>query len=276
MPYQNTPVGTTNPGLIMILIDQSGSMDAIFENGKSRATVAALAVNRCIQSILEGCKSMEKTKDRCYVLVVGYGAPNKNPKAMGQKAYLIVGGKISEVENQRLRLDTIKKRESDGAGGLIEIDYSLGIWTDPCVEGDTPMDEAFKKAQEFASQWVLEHPHSFPPVAINITDGEPNDASAAESSARALMNVATSDGNLLLFNAHIRGGQGVGYPASEVELSDSFEKLMFRLSSEIPTSMLEFAKKTGLPVKAGSRGLIINADAENMIKLIELGSTAMK
>jgi uncharacterized protein YegL len=277
MSYKNTPVGTTNPGLIMILIDQSGSMEAPYEGSRSKAEFAALAVNRCIQSILEGCKSMEKTKDRCYVLVVGYGAPNKNPKAGGQKAYLIVGGKISEVETQRIRLDTVKKKEGDGAGGLIEIDFSLGIWVEPCVEGDTPMEDAFKKAEEYASQWVLEHPNNYPPIVINITDGQPNDSGAAESAARALMKVATSDGNLLLFNAHIGDGQKqVILPTSESALSDQFEKLMFRLSSEIPPSMFEFANKTGLPVQTGSRGAMINANAENLVKMIELGSTTMK
>lgn len=171
----------------------------------------------------------------------------------------------------------MKKKEGDGAGGLIEIDFSLGIWVEPCVEGDTPMEDAFKKAEEYASQWVLEHPNNYPPIVINITDGQPNDSGAAESAARALMKVATSDGNLLLFNAHIGDGQKqVILPTSESALSDQFEKLMFRLSSEIPPSMFEFANKTGLPVQAGSRGAMINANAVNLVKMIELGSTTMK
>ena len=280
MPYQKQ-VGTPYPGLFIILIDQSGSMDAPFENGNSRAEIAARAVNRCIQSILQRCKVMEQTKDRCYVVVIGYGAPTVNPKAGGQKAYLIVGGKISEVEKQMIRTDKLKipTKVSDGAGGLMdgEKTINLDIWVDPYVEGNTPMDEAFMKAEEFASKWVLEHPDNFPPVVINVTDGEPNDPPAAEKAARALMSVATSDGNLLLFTAHISGGQGKKIlPANEPELSNQFEKLMYRLSSEIPASMIDLAKKAGFEnARTGSRGLVINATASEMIQLIDFGSRAM-
>ena len=278
--YQKT-VGTPHPGLFIILIDQSGSMNVSFEGGNSRAEVAALAVNRCIQSILQRCKQMEHTKDRCYVVVIGYGAPTVNPKAAGQNAYLIVGGKISEVEKQIIRTDEIKKnaKVSDGAGGLMDGQkiIKLDIWVDPCVEGSTPMDEAFMKAEEFASKWVLEHPDNFPPVVVNITDGEPNDPVAAEKAARSLMNVATSDGNLLLFNAHISNGQGkLVIPSSESAIPSPLGKLMFRLSSEIPASMIEIAKKVGFEdAKMGSRGLIINGEAGDMIQLIDFGSVAM-
>lgn len=256
-------------------------MNAAFENGKSRAEVAALAVNRCIQSILQRCKVMEQTKDRCFVVVIGYGAPTVNPKAAGQSAYLIVGGKISEVEKQLIRTDVIKKaaKVSDGAGGLMDGEkvINLDIWVEPYVEGNTPMAEAFMKAEEFASKWVLEHPDNFPPVVINVTDGEPNDPDAAEKAARTLMNVATSDGNLLLFTAHISDGQGKKVlPSSESAIPSPLGKLMFRLSSEIPPSMIDLAKKAGFEdAKTGSRGLIINGEAGDMIQLIDFGSRAM-
>ena len=274
MPYEKQ-FGTPHPGLLMILIDQSGSMDAPFENGKSRAEVAALVVNRCIQEIMLKCTSMEKTKDRCFILVFGYGAPTANPKANGEKAYLIVGGKASEVETQKIRIDSFKKKISDGAGGLIEMDYKLGIWVEPCVEGDTPMEAAFSKAEEYATHWVLEHPDNFPPIVINITDGAPNDAADAETAARSLMKIATTDGNLLLFNAHISDNPKTKklLPASDSELSTPLEKLMFRLSSEIPTAMIDLAKNAGLEnAQTGSRGVIINAEAKDLISLVTFGT----
>jgi uncharacterized protein YegL len=281
MPYQKQ-VGTPHPGLFIILIDQSGSMNAPFEDGKSRAEVAATAVNRCIQSLLLKCKVMETTKDRCYVVVIGYGAPTVNPKAAGQSAYLIVGGKISEVEKQMIRTDVVKRKAkvSDGAGGLMDGEKvtNLDIWVEPYVEGSTPMDEAFKMAEDFASKWVLEHPDNFPPIVLNVTDGEPNDPDAAEKAACALKNVATSDGNLLLFTAHISGnGKGTTImPDSEAALSGSFEKLMFRFSSEIPASMVRLAKEAGFEdAKQGLRALVINGQASEMIQMIDFGSRAM-
>jgi len=124
---------------------------------------------------------------------------------------------------------------------------------------------------------VLEYPDNFPPIVINITDGEPNDPASAEVAARALMSVATSDGNLLLFTAHISDGQGkMVFPASESVISNQFGKLMFRLSSELPVELLSLAKETGFEdARKGSRGLIINGEASEMIQLIDFGTRLM-
>ena len=46
MPYNKLPIGTANPGLIIVLLDQSSSMNDAYADGKSRAEFAAAAVNR--------------------------------------------------------------------------------------------------------------------------------------------------------------------------------------------------------------------------------------
>lgn len=249
------------------------------EGGKTRAEMAATAVNRCIMEIVKKCEHMEAVKDRCSLVVIGYGAPTKCPKAGGQAAYIMLGGKISEVAKQKLRTDTtIKKQKiSDGAGGLMdgETQFHLDIWIEPYVEGSTPMDQAFLKAEEVASKWILEYPNNFPPVVVNVTDGEPSDPAAAEKAANSLMGVATSDGNLLLFNVHYTdSGNETVFPNSESQFASSFGKLMFRISSEIPSTLLPSAQEAGFEnAKQGCRALVVNGHTTDMIKLINFGSS---
>ena len=277
MAYQKL-VGTPSPGLFFILIDQSGSMSAPMAEGKSRAEWAALAVNRCIMEIVKRCEHMESIKDRCSLVVIGYGAPTACPQANGQAAYIMLGGKISEIANKKLRTDTTTKKTkiSDGAGGLMdgETKFHLDIWIEPYAEGSTPMDQAFSKAEEVASKWVLEYPDNFPPVVVNITDGEPSDSTATDNAAKSLMRVATSDGNLLLFNGHITDGVNeIVFPTSEAQLTNPLGKLMFRMSSEIPPTLLQASREVGFESKQGCRGLIVNGRETEMIKLINFGSS---
>lgn len=277
MAYQKL-IGTPSPGLFIILIDQSGSMSTPAEGGKTRAEWAALAVNRCIMEIVKRCEHMETIKDRCSVVVIGYGAPTVCPKAGGQAAYIMLGGRISEVAKQKIRTDTTTKKTkvSDGAGGLMdgEMQFNLDIWIEPYVEGSTPMDQAFLKAEEVASKWVLEYSENFPPVVVNITDGEPSDSTAAENAAKSLMSVATSDGNLLLFNGHITDGiNEIIFPTSEAQLANPLAKLMFRMSSDIPQALLQASREVGFESKQGCRGLIVNGRETEMIKLINFGSS---
>ena len=51
MAYSNVPIGTSNPGCIVILVDQSWSMTEDWENG-TKAEIAALAVNRILEELV--------------------------------------------------------------------------------------------------------------------------------------------------------------------------------------------------------------------------------
>ena len=126
------------------------------------------------------------------------------------------------------------------------------------------MDDAFKMASDKLKEWVGKYPNSFPPMVLNITDGEANVPEAAEGEAQALQKVSTSDGDTLLFNCHISatGAAAVEYPTSDVGLLDDHSKWLFRNSSDIPDVLVSNAQAAGLSeVTAGSRGFVSNATA---------------
>ena len=90
------------------------------------------------------------------------------------------------------------------------------------------------------------------------------------------MNLSNEDGNVLIFNAEIGdGGHKIITPSSEEEVAVAGEpaKFLYEISSVIPRGYMDAAKKNELDVKDGSRGCIFNADAVELIKLIDFGSS---
>lgn len=261
--YQKLPIGTDNPGLIVILIDQSGSMADPY-GGSSKQDFAALAVNRCIYEIMNACKSGVSFRDRCHIAVIGYGKVTE----------IVVAGRPSELGQKVKRTQVFKQMQKDGAGGLTEIDKKLPIWVEPQADNGTPMEKAFDLATELIQAWINEHPNNFPPVIINITDGAPNEPAQAEAAAQRLLSQGTSDGGVLLLNAHVADSAGteIKLPSDEKSLPDQFALLLFRMSSVLPEPMLAAAQNAGFAPGPGARGFLMNAGAESLTKLLVFGS----
>ena len=148
-------MSSSNPGCIIIMLDQSGSMqDSYGNNGEAKKDLASLAVNRVINEIVEASSDGEAIKDRCFIGVIGYGT--KTPGVD-----LILGDMISTIAENPIRTEQIKKKISDGAGGLVEIDEDFPIWVEAVAEWGTPMDYAFQKATQLAEDWCASHPDFF-------------------------------------------------------------------------------------------------------------------
>ena len=128
----NVPIGTANPGCIVILVDQSWSMTEDWGDG-TKAEVAALAVNRILEELVLDSQAGDEIKPRCHVSVIGYG----------ERVECVVDGMISEVASSLLEVKKVKKSIPDGAGGIVEVEVEMPIWVQPEANNDTPMHEAF-------------------------------------------------------------------------------------------------------------------------------------
>jgi len=207
---------------------------------------------------------MQRLKDRCFVGAVGYGA-NVN---------IIFLDKASDLAKNP-NTTTNKKKISDGAGGLVEVDEVQRVFVTATASGGTPMAEAFQQAYKGVEKFVSLNPNSFPPIVINITDGEPNDFSTATTEAKKLAQLKTSDGNVIILNAHISN-----VSAGKIELpsnnsgfsSNKFANFLFDISTVLPNILAESAEKEGFNVQQGARGFVYNADVETLIKLLDFGS----
>jgi hypothetical protein len=256
-------LSSSKPGLIIIMIDQSGSMSDPYGDS-TKANFAGLAVNRVIAEIITACTAGDEIKDRCYVAVVGYGS--------GVKVAFL--DKVSDLAKNP-NTTTLKKKVSDGSGGLVEVDEVVRVFVNPTSSGGTPMTEAFKQAYQGVEKFISGNPDSFPPIVINITDGEPNDLNTATTEAKKLAQLKTTDGNVIIMNAHISTASAgkVELPSNNSGFSgNKFANFLFDISTVLPENLANRAKDVGFNVQPGSRGFVFNADAETLIRILNFGS----
>lgn len=262
---------SATPGLLVIMVDQSGSMTLDYEGGDTRSEFAAKAVNRVINTLIQKNFDGKAPKDRCYVAVIGYDAEVK----------VLASGFLKELESSPKRIANVTKKVSNGEGGVIEVDTKMPIWIEPIYEDScTNMMGAFAVVNDLVANWIKDKPNYPAPVVINISDGLPYDGREIEECMYETINIvnklkeqSTSDGEVQIFNAMIGEGNKVVFPKSTTELDSVEAQFLYEISTEIPEAYKGAAEKNELKFEMGARGAIYNADAEHLIKLIDFGSS---
>lgn len=262
---------SATPGLLVIMVDQSGSMTLDYEGGDTRSEFAAKAVNRVINTLIQKNFDGKAPKDRCYVAVIGYDAEVK----------VLASGFLKELESSPKRIANVTKKVSNGEGGVIEVDTKMPIWIEPIYEDScTNMMGAFAVVNDLVANWIKDKPNYPAPVVINISDGLPYDGREIEECMYETINIvnklkeqSTSDGKVQIFNAMIGEGNKVVFPKSTSELDSVEAQFLYEISTEIPEAYKGAAEKNELKFEMGARGAIYNADAEHLIKLIDFGSS---
>lgn len=269
---------SATPGYIIFLVDQSGSMGEDYTGGKNKAEFTALVINRTINDLIFTNSAGDKIKDRVFISIIGYGGNGGNSVDDIRSEY------ISAFADSPLRTEKVKKKVSDGAGGLVEIEEEMAIYLEPTAprNGLTPMGEALDFAKQLIEAWISKKPDNPAPVIINVSDGMPytggnsfEDANKAISVANAIMQVNTNDGNPIIFNVHL--GQPPfnesKFEASDSNITDEEGKLLFKISSKVPESYRDAARKHEFVTSEDSRGFVSNAGPETLIKFINFGSS---
>src|SRR5882724_2563180 len=231
MPY-TAELSRNNPTALVFLIDQSSSMVEPFggQPEKPKAEGVADGVNRLLQNLVLKCAKGDGIRDYFHVGVVGYGG--RVGWALGGK---LAGQKlvpISAIANNPLKVEERIRKVPDGAGGLVEQKFKFPVWFEAVANGRTPMCKAFTEAIAELEQFIGRFPNAFPPLVINISDGKATDGNP-QLPALKLKGLATSDGNVLVFNAHLSSRQAkpIEFPSQESQLSDPEARLLFKMSS---------------------------------------------
>lgn len=255
-----------HPSLVLLLIDQSGSMSATMGGDhRTRAEAVADAVNGVLFELVLRCVKDATEGPRPYydVGVIGY--------AIRDQVGSVLAGELEgrqvvssvELAEHPLRLD-----DEDGA--------RRPVWVEPLAIGSTPMCEALDLAGTICAEWIEAHPHSFPPVVINMTDGVANDGDPIAWAER-LTRLSTTDGQLLLFNASIatEAGGTVAFPSDPDTLPSDEAKGLFAMSSELPPFMVDAAATAGHDVTQGARGFVHNADVSAIVSFLRIGTATV-
>jgi hypothetical protein len=269
MSYQ-AEISRTSPTAIVMVMDQSASMNQRLKSGQSKAGFLADVLNKTLYTIITNCSKADGVRDYFYVGLVAYSGEQARSgfQLNGEPLHA-----ISRLAEAPLRVETRTKKVAELNGDVVEQSVRFPIWFEPRSQGKTSMCAGLKAAIEIVEQWCDTHPSAFPPTVLHVTDGHPSDGNP-EPIADRLKSLATDDGGCLLFNLHVDTGDGkpLVFPNDERVLKDRFGKAMFRMSSLLPPHALEAAARKGYDVRPGARGFVFNAGIEAIVDFFDIGT----
>jgi hypothetical protein len=280
VPYSRE-ISRDHKACILFLLDQSYSMvEPLGQSNKRKCDELAAAVNGWLLNMAIRASGDEGIRDWMDVGVIGYRTdqaanPIITPILQGPLAHRPLVS-ITDIGNSPARIDsTVQRMHDEETGQMIEIPTDSPVWVDPYAEGSTPMCHVFHYAHGILSQWINAHPSSFPPIVIHITDGESQDGDPIPY-AEAVKALATSDGNVLLFNCHLSMSavQPFVFPAGEHGLPDELARVLFRMSSMLPDPFYRSALQEGYQLQQGAKGMAFNANMVVLINFLDMGTRA--
>jgi hypothetical protein len=279
--------GGTQPGALIFLLDQSGSMSDKFAlaqagAGRRKCDLVATILNGFLNELvvintIANADGATVVRPRADIAVLGYEgntiASTLDVPALKNKDFVT----LPELQVNPLDIENRKRKEIDDTGQEMEILVPFPIWVRAKAGGGTPMFAALQRAATLAANWATSHQDNYPPVIVNVTDGMANDGDPVRA-AQAIAKITTTDGAALLYNVHVTdiNSQPVYYPSSESELpNDTYAKQLFAMSSIIPeNSRPQLEQTLKRPVPVGARGMIFNGDAASIRDMFVFASAA--
>jgi len=267
MSYQ-AEINRSNPSLIVFLIDQSESMEDGIRGDSDvpKMEGVAKAINRFIASLVTRCtRGPGNVYPYYYVGAIGYGDSVR--PAFGGNLEGAVTVCISDLAPAARVDTTVIQRESG-----VEI-IKTKAWIDPAADGLTPMCEAFRRAKQVTQSFLSKFPDCYPPMVINITDGDATDGDP-RADASAIAGLSSSDGSVLVFNIHVSStnAPSIMFPNGDQQLKDELARVLFSMSSQLPDRMRQVGKELKLDIASGARGFAFNADLTCITNLLEIGT----
>lgn len=258
------------------MIDQSASMAESIsgEVRVSRASAVADQLNGLIYELIQRCTKSLSEPPRPYfaVSVVGYRTDSEGKSIIGP----LLGGALADrpwvwttdLAQHPLRLE---ERQQTTPAGVQR--FTMPVWIDPLSTGGTPLCGAMNYVGRLVRSWVDQYPDSFPPIVINLSDGESTDGDPTDWATR-LRGLATSDGNTLMFNLDVSAGSApLLFPDAVSRSMGKYGRTLFEMSSPLPQVMLTAASSQGFSVRPGSRGFGMNADFRSVVTFLNVGTS---
>ncbi len=282
----NVAITRRNPGMIMILVDRSYSMEDIVQNdGRSLAQVVADSVNETLHNLCLNCMidPVEGPGPYFHIGLIGYGSSGSTDEQLVESAF---GGSLfghDLVTSADLARNPIRVAERDGGKDFDGEIIRVPEWLEPVAGYATPMCEAIYRAGQLASEFCANNPDSYPPIVINLTDGvvtdEPfapggdqNPASLNEWADR-LTSLETNHGPLRFLNAFVTATptDSTWFPNAGTGLPPAGQRL-FEISSPLAEDLAAEAARQGKWSGPGARSLLVNASPAELSDFLTIGT----
>lgn len=272
-----------HPALLLLLVDQSGSMDervVIRRRTLTKAEYVAEVVNGMIGELLGRCRREEGCRDYFRIGTIGYSDNEIRP---------LIGNDFTPLSTGQLAALPVKRRDRLEERRLPDGQTCMGnfpttLWVQPAAGGNTPMYRALSKTHELITDWVEapDHRQGFPPMIINISDGEATDADRSQLVALAsqIKALSTADGGTLLLNIHIQGEENAPraiFPRSVAEVPvDLNARTLYEMSSELPEVYeRQVTQVRGDNLAGPFRGLSYNTPLTDLVAMMNIGSVSV-
>jgi uncharacterized protein YegL len=273
IPYERE-ITRQHPALMVLLLDQSGSMQSAWYRGGTKADGVAETVNNLIQEIVLLSIRQKEVRHYFDLAVIGYSGSTVTSMFQGTD----IGNPIITCT----RANEIVRRETVMEQGLR---IERHVWVESRAAGQTPMCLALRTAKKVAEKWAAEHADSFPPIVLNITDGAGNDGVPLPI-AEELLQVSTKYGSALLMNCHIAGkldqrdsdqltsndDKTILFPDEKFPLPSQYARDLFEMSSALPESFRRRAIDLEFNVTVGARGYMYNATRADVARFFKVGT----
>lgn len=269
----NNSFSRSNPGLVVIMIDQSASMYLTSsKNGLQLCENAANSVNNLINEFILKLTTMDSdgeeiVKRSIKLVLIGYGG-SKN------EAYIICDKWIDEVEASYPK-GHVKMTTREGT-----FPQDCIVVLEPIADNCTPMAWAMSLVKDTVSDWVNDPQHSSNndpvPVVINISDGAPTDSDDdVRKYAKDIMSLKIPDGNPRIFNIHISANSNseIYFPNSKFGM-DSDSELLFDISSDVTQDLVEtIPELLNHSIKGGEKMMMSNvSDPAVLVQFLKIGT----
>jgi len=280
MPYTQE-ISRDRKACFLFLLDQSFSMEEPLGNSARRkCDELVTAVNAWLQNMSIRASGDTGIKDWMDIGVLGYRTDQQAQAIIESALQGALAGQelvsIASIGTNPARIDQVNQLLPDeDTGEMIEMPTEMPVWVDAKAEGGTPMCHVLHHSYELLERWINEHPSSFPPIVINITDGESQDGDPVPY-ADALKSLSTEDGNVLFFNCHLSmtAADTFMFPSSGEILPDELARGLFTMSSPLPETIYNRAMNEGFELQPNARGMSYNANMVELIKFLDMGTRA--
>ena len=278
----NQEITRKHRAAFVLLLDRSMSMQQIVRFGHMVATmseVVAYTANTLITEFIDRCRRSDGIRDYYDVAVLGY-CNHRVESLLSEDGFI----SIKKLADRMPRITNVAFESELDDGSRLLTNHRQHRWVEPLAEGNTPMYEALLHARNLVEEWCEQEQNqeSFPPIVINITDGEPTDCTDNDllDVCTLIKRTATANGNTLLINIHICSNnnlQSTIFPMPE-ELTRASDKvrLLADCSSTMPQAFDNAIHELkGLGAMPPYIGLGYNATVVELLSMINIGSRSI-
>lgn len=266
---------------IVFVIDQSGSMseDVMWGNNPTtKADAVCDVVNGALGELLARCNNYGEFKSYFNIAVLGYGGFGIKSLLGEGRQNFFTPSELAYNWNRIVECVNIRQLPD---GTECTTKSNKKVWIEPCADGRTPLVGALNYVFDILAAGLAQdcNKDCFPPLVINITDGEATDGTEEQffEAARKVKGLSTNDGNVLLMNVHISNCDcdSIVFPSSteRCPLESKFAKLLFDTSSVMPEffdSEIEMISSSAKPYKA----FAYNASISDLVRMVNIGSSS--